>query len=114
MNRLSHNPRIVALVIYALLVNLVWFAAASAHQLDLTDAWCSQSSNLPEASGPASQSDRHEACHQFCGAARAALAPAVVAAITHAPVIVSDAATDPAAMPRMAASPWQARGPPLA
>lgn len=114
MDRLRHNTRVTALVIYALIVNLAWFAAASAHHVDPATAMCSQSGSGAAVGEHMPQSERHDACHQFCGSHGAAVAAPAIDAPAHIgldsphPLVV--AAVDVG----LIALPWQARGPPLA
>lgn len=114
MNRLRHNPRIVALVIYALLVNLVWFAAASARHVVLADALCSQTTSSSPASDQAPPSDRHDGCHQFCGGHGVPPLPTAATALAFPVGALSHVLGAAIEGPEADTAPWQARGPPLA
>ena len=113
MNRLRHNARIVALVIYALVVNLAWFATASAHHADRAEVFCSQSTSGAGTGVEHSQDERHDGCQAFCGSSVAALAPILSLAV---PILEARSTALPLAARNVAAAlaPWQARGPPLA
>lgn len=113
MNRLRHNARVVALVIYALVVNLAWFASASAHHANRAEVFCSQSAGVTGIASGHTQDERHDGCQEFCGSTFAALAPILSPGV---PILEVHSAFLPLAVRNVAASsaPWQARGPPLA
>jgi len=109
MKARRHSPRVVALVIYALFVNLAWFAAASAHHAGSIDAWCSASRDSAAARQTLTE---HDSCHDFCGAhaGPSVLSEGSATRPLAGPMAVhpiSDAIT--LASPAM---PWPARGPP--
>lgn len=112
MARFRRNSRVVALVIYALLVNLAWFAAASAHHIDFADAFCAQST-AAEGHGLAPQGSTHDACHQFCGANGTAIASPTVASIAAPSVGMPRSAVETAVDALVRPMAWQARAPPL-
>lgn len=115
MRAIRHNPRLIALVIYALLVNLAWFAAASAHHADAPGSWCSQTTvDVPAGGALGAQGDSHEGCHHFCGATVGAATSVAVASPIFA--VASNIVARPQSSVRFAWTDmaWQARGPPAA
>lgn len=113
MNRLRHNARVVALMIYALVVNLAWFASASAHHANRAEAFCSQSAGATGTASGHTQDERHDGCQAFCGSSFAAFAPVLS---LFPPVVETRSSFLPLAVQHVASTsaPWQARGPPLA
>lgn len=113
MNRLRHNARLIALVIYALVVNLAWFASASAYHANRVEVFCSQSVGATGTASGHTQDERHDGCQAFCGSSFAALAPMLSPGV---PILDVHSTFLPLAVRYVASplAPWQARGPPLA
>ena len=113
MKRLRHNARVIALVIYALVVNLAWFASASAHHAERAEVFCSQSAGAAGTASGQTQHERHDGCQAFCGSSVVAGAP-VLSLL--APDFEALSSSLPLALPAPAitSAPWHARGPPLA
>lgn len=109
MKARRQNPRVVALVIYALFVNLAWFATVSAHHAGSIDAWCSASRDGAAARQTLTE---HDSCHDFCGAHAG---PSVLGEGSATRPLAGPMAVDlifDAVTLASPAMPWLARGPP--
>jgi hypothetical protein len=117
MARPRLNPRIVALLAYALVLNALVWAGTAVHRFEgSASAYCkSGSADSHRTSAPAKSSGQSPACDLACAAAASHTAAIVVAqplpqAVAHAVQALEARARAPTA----AVSAWQARAPPVA
>lgn len=114
MTACRKSPRLVALLIYALLLNLVGQAAAVAHRLADAGTWCGAATFAStDTTDPEQEARAHAACVFVCGASVAMAGPEHTTVALLVVVPVSLVALTHGHPPTMNAAPWRARGPPV-